>query len=220
MATATTFTSLSADLRKYLERGSVTDDEVYEQLPRLINLAERNIARGLKVLGTINVVTSIPPTGGLIAGQSVYDKPDRWRQTVGMQYGAGITSNERRLIYPRSLEYCRFYWPDSSEQDEPEFYADYDYNHWLIVPTPVTTRPWEISYYQQPPYLDDVNQTNWLTDYAPDALLYRCLLECEPFLKNDERLPTWEKLFGTAMGLLDGEDIQRIIDRTTTRMKA
>jgi hypothetical protein len=219
MATSTTFTSLLVDIRRYLERGGVTDTEVYDQLPSLINLAERNIARGLKVLGTQNVVISTPPTGGLVAGTSVYQKPDRWRQTISMNIGLGENENRRHYIYPRSLEYCRMYWPDSEEEDTPLFYADYDWNHWLIVPTPVLTVPWEIVYYQQPPYLDSVNQTNWLTDLAPDALLYRVLMECEPFLKNDERIATWQNLYGQAISLLDGEDIQRIVDRTTVRTK-
>lgn len=219
MATAMTFTSLLVDLRRYLERGSVVDTEVYDQLPSLINLAERNIARGLKILGMQNVVISAPPTGGLVAGTSVYPKPDRWRNTVSMNFGTGVTNNVRKQIFPRSYEYCRSYWPDSNERSEPEFYCDYSYSHWLIVPTPILTYPWEILYYQQPPLLDNVNQTNWLSDYAPDALLYRSLLECEPFLKNDPRMATWEGLFTKAMALLDSEDLQRIIDRSTVRTK-
>lgn len=195
------------------------DTEVYDQLPTLINLAERNIARGLKILGTQNVVVSLPPTGGLVAGTSVYQKPDRWRSTVSMNFGAGSNQNSRRPIFPRSYEYCRAYWPDSDERGEPEFYCDYDWNHWLVVPTPVDTYPWEILYYQQPPFLDSVNQTNWLSELAPDALLYRTLLECAPFLKNDERIQTWQGLFNAAMALLDGEDIQRIIDRSVVRTK-
>jgi hypothetical protein len=214
-----TFNSLLVDLKRYLERGGVTDTEVYAQLPSLINLAERNIARGLKVLGTQNVVQSVPPTGGLVAGTSVYQKPDRWRNTVSMNFGTGLTQNSRKFLFPRSYEYCRAYWPDSDERDVPEFYCDYDYYHWLVVPTPVLTYPWEILYYQQPAFLDLSNQTNWLTELAPDALLYRTLLECEPFLKNDERMTTWGNLFTTAMSLLDGEDIQRIIDRSVVRTK-
>jgi hypothetical protein len=214
-----TFNSLLVDLRRYLERGSVVDTEVYAQLPSLINLAERNIARGLKVLGTQNQVVSAPPTGGLVAGTSVYAKPDRWRETVSMNFGTGLTNNSRKPLFPRSYEYCRSYWPDSDIRGEPEFYCDYSFSHWLIVPTPVATYPWEILYYQQPPYLDDTNQTNWLTQYAPDALLYRCLLECEPFLKHDERIGTWAQLFTSAMSMLDGEDLQRIVDRSSVRDK-
>lgn len=216
MATAMTFSSLLADLKKYLERGGALDTEVFDQLPTLINLAERNIARGLKVLGTQNIVISAQ-----IAGTSVYAKPDRWRDTVSMDIGLGVglLGNNRKFLYPRSYEYCRSYWPNSDERAEPEFYCDYGFSAWLVVPTPVQAYNWEITYYQQPPYLDAVNQTNWLSEYAPDALLYRSLLECEPFLKNDERIKVWETLFGQSMALLDGEDLQRIVDRSAVRDK-
>lgn len=219
MATAMTYNSLLADLRKYLERGGALDTEVFDQLPTLINLAERNIARDLKVLGTQNIVISTPPLGGLVAGTSVYSKPDRWRDTVSMNIGTGVSGNIRKTLFPRSYEYCRSYWPNSDERDIPEFYCDYGFSAWLIVPTPVAAYNWEITYYQQPPLLDAVNQTNWLTEYAPDALLYRSLLECEPFLKNDERLKTWMELFGRAMSGLNMEDIERIVDRASVRDK-
>jgi hypothetical protein len=63
-----TFETLKQDVQRYLERGATlaSDPVVFEQIPRLINLAERRIARELKVQGFINVVTS-----DLIVGQSV-----------------------------------------------------------------------------------------------------------------------------------------------------
>ena len=61
MATAMTFTTLKQDVQRYLERGNTlaSDPIVFEQIPRLINLAERRIARELKVEGFINVVNVI-----------------------------------------------------------------------------------------------------------------------------------------------------------------
>ena len=58
MAYAMTFASLQVDLRRYLERGFTLADDpyVYEQLPRLINMAERRIARDLKIQGFIVAV--------------------------------------------------------------------------------------------------------------------------------------------------------------------
>ena len=52
-----TYTTLLADLRRYLERGFTQDSDplVYEQLPRLITLAERRIARELKVEGFLRL---------------------------------------------------------------------------------------------------------------------------------------------------------------------
>lgn len=212
MPTAMTFTSLQVDMRRYLERGYVVDTTVYEQLPSLINLAERAIATELKFQGFVNVVVTT-----LVQGTSVYPKPDRWRETVSMNYGTGDAGNTRTSIFPRSYEYLRYFWPDSTVQSAPLFYGDYDYEHWLLAPTPAANYPWEIVYYQQPPLLDDTNQTNWLTDYAPNALLYRALLEATPFLKNDERIPTWSAMYGQQMQAINTQDLQKIVDRSTTR---
>lgn len=215
MAVAMTYTSLLLDLRRYLERGTVTDQEVFEQLPSLINLAERTIATRIKVQGFINNVTDV-----MAAGQSVYGKPDRWRETISMEIGTGLLGNDRVIIYPRSYEYLRTYWPNSDSRALPQFYADYNYNFWLIAPTPIAIYPWQVNYYQQPPYLEDSNQTNWLSLYAPNALLYRALLEATPFLKNDERIPVWESMYEKWVDMLDKTDLQKIVDRTTTRREA
>lgn len=214
MPVAMTYTTLQDDVRRYLERGQPSDTSVYEQIPRLINLAERDIARKLKIQGFINVVTST-----LQAGVSVYAKPDRWRRTISMEYGVA-GGNERAPLFTRDYEYCRNYWPDSDDTATPEYYSDYDYQHWLIVPTPVIDLPWQIMYYEQPPYLDDSTQTNWLTEYAPQALLYGALLQAEPFLKNDERIGTWQAMYTSAVNDLNVEDLKKILDRNVTRQEA
>lgn len=215
MPTAMTFNSLQEDLRDYLERGTAVDTTVFDQLPRLINLAERDIARTLKIQGFINVVTSV-----MAAGTSVYQKPDRWRDTVDINFGIGVGNNERVFLFPRSYEYCRLYAPDSTVQDQPEFYADYDYDHWLFAPTPDFAYPYEAVFYQLPPLLDAANQTNWLTDHAPNALLHGSLLQSTRFLKNDERIPVWQQNYDSDLQKLNGEDLQKIIDRTSSRQEA
>lgn len=216
MPTALTFTSLQEDLRRYLERGEVADTTVYEQLPRLINNAEREIAQDLKILGFIE-----PMTSTLVAGTSVYAKPDRWRQTVSMNFGVTgqdpLQQNKRRQLYTRSYEYLRQYWPDSEVLGLPKFYADYQYTHWLIAPTPQIDYPWEIICWLLPALLDNTNQTNWLTDYAPTTLLYRSLMECEPFLKDDDRIAVWKNMYDSSKGALNVQDLRRIADRNTSR---
>jgi hypothetical protein len=212
-----TFTTLQEDVRRYLERGATlaSDAVVYEQIPRLINLAERRIARELKIQGFINVVS-----GSLTTGQSVYDKPDRWRDTVSINIGIGNENNTRKTLFTRDYEYLRTYWPDSTQTDEPIFYSDYDYSHWLIAPTPDEDYPFEVLYYELPPLLDDVVQTNWLTEYAPQLLLYGTLLEATPFLKNDERISVWQNMYDRAAAMLNGEDLAKILDRSAVRKEA
>lgn len=217
MATTTTFTTLKEDVQRYLERGATmgTDPIIVEQLPRLINLAERRIARELKVQGFSTVVT-----GTLSAGQSVYAKPDRWRDTVSMNIGTGAGNTTRKQLFTRAYEYVRQYWPDETLTDEPQFYADYDYTHWVFAPTPDADYPFEILYYELPPLLDDSVQSNWLTEYAPQLLLYGTLLEATPFLKNDERIPVWQAMYDRAAAMLNGEDLAKVLDRNAVRKEA
>ena len=75
-------------------------------------------------------------------------------------------------------------------------------------------------YYELPPLLDDAVQTNWLTEYAPQLLLYGTLLEATPFLKNDERIPVWQNMYDRAAAMLNGEDLTKILDRASVRTEA
>ena len=217
MATTTTFSSLKEDVRRYLERGFTlaSDEIVYEQLPRLINLAERRIARELKVEGLISVISST-----MQAGLAVYPKPERWRTTVSFNFGTGDQGNEYNQLFARTYEYVRSYWPDRSQTGVPLFYAEYDYNNWIVAPTPDAAYPFEVLVYQLLPLLDDTNQTNWLTEYAPQVLLYATLLEATPFLKNDERIQVWQQMYDRAAQALNGEDLQKILDRSARRTGA
>lgn len=294
MPTTLTWSTLLDDLRRYIERGftPTSDPEVFAQLPRLINDAERNIAMELKVQGFLEYLVAY-----LVPGNDVYDKPDRWREWVGISYGTDVpfttvsreatlglrtltlarphglavgalinvsgvsevsyntgtalvpltavtqltltyfqgTTTElltadtggrvvqslqrRKYLLSRSYEYCRAYWPDPRALGDPLYYADYDYYHFLVVPTPRLPAPFEIACYQQPPLLDETNQTNWLTDLAPTLLRYRTLMEAAPFLKDDDRLQVWQTLYGEAAKAITGADLDKIKDRTSERSK-
>lgn len=217
MATTMTFETLKQDVQRYLERGATlaADPIVFEQIPRLINLAERRIARELKVQGFIGVVTDT-----MVPGQSVYPKPDRWRDTVSINIGTGPAKTNRKTLFTRDYEYLRSYWPNEGETGTPVFYSDYNYDNWLVAPTPDAAYPFEVLYYELPPLLDDSTQTNWLTEYAPQLLLYGTLLEATPFLKNDERIGTWQSYYDRAAAMLNGEDLAKILDRSATRKEA
>lgn len=210
MSYVMTYDSLLVDLRRYLERGFTqeSDQIVYDQLPRLITLGERRIARELKITAFIRAVQTT-----ITVGITTLAKPDRWRDTVSM-----IDITKGNQLFARSYEYIRnAYSQNAAISGDPQFYADYDYEHWLIAPAPNSPRILEILYYEQPRLLAPDFQTNWVTEYAPDLLLYACLLEAAPFLKKDERIQTWQALYDRAAQAVNGEDLKRIIDRSATR---
>lgn len=202
MAASMTYTSLVDDIASYLER---SDSQTLAKIPTFIMLAEQVIASEIKFLGNLTVNNST-----MVIGEAVIPKPARWHKTVSMNV---VVAGERQPVFLRKYEYLREYWPDATATGTPVYYADYDYTHWLIAPTPAAAYTFEILYYQRLQPLDDTNQSNWFTEYAPQALLYGALLQAMPFLKNDERIPMWQVQYQQIIQTLKTEDVQRMGDR-------
>lgn len=208
MPEAMTYDSLISDIIVYAER---SDSEFLAQVPRFIMLAENRLASEYKGLGHIRIVNF-----SLTQGNSTYEKPARWRETSSFFM---TVDGNRKSIKNRSFEYIQTYWPDPILEDAPEFYADYDYEHFYIGPTPDDTYAASLTYYERPQPLDTTNQTNWTTRYAPQALLYASLLEAQPFLKQSERIAEFQGLYDRAVGILSGEDTRKLSDSSARRSK-
>jgi hypothetical protein len=201
-ASVMTYDSLVENIQSYLER---TDTATLDRIPQFIMLAEQIIASEIKFLGNLVVVGS-----NMVLGEATIAKPARWRKTVSMNV---TVAGDRQPVLLRTYEYLREYWPNPSSTDVPLFYCDYDYEHWLIAPTPAAAYSYEVLYYERNQPLDSTNQSNWFTEYAPQALLYGSLLQAMPFLKNDERIPMWQSQYDKIIAVLQNENVVRIADR-------
>lgn len=202
VAAVMTYDSLVNDIQTYLER---TDTQTLEKIPQFIMLAEQIIAAEIKFLGNLTVATST-----MVQAENVIPKPARWRKTVSMNV---TVAGKRQPVLLRTYEYIREYWPDPTSTDTPLFFCDYDYQHWLIGPTPAADYAYEVLYYERVQPLDSSNQSNWFTQYAPQALLYGTLLQAMPFLKNDERMPMWQSNYDRIIEVLKTENVTRAADR-------
>lgn len=202
VAVVMTYDSLVDDVETYLER---TDQATIDKIPTFIMLAEQVLAADIKFLGNLTVANS-----AMVQGANIIDKPARWRKTVSMNVTVG---GKRQPVLLRKYEYLREYWPDPSATDVPLYYCDYDFTHWLIAPTPDSAYSFEVLYYERVQPLDSSNQSNWYTQYAPQALLYGTLLQAMPFLKNDERIQMWQAQYQQAVEMLKVEDLTRTGDR-------
>ena len=201
-ASVMTYSSLVDDIQQYLERN---DAQTIAQIPRFIMLAEQVIASQIKFLGNLTVNES-----NMVASQAVIDKPARWHKTVSMNV---TVSGKRSPVLLRKYEYLREYAPTPTVTGVPAYYADYDYTHWLVAPTPTAAYAFEVLYYERVQPLDSSNETNWFTIYAPQALLYGSLLQAMPYLKNDERMGMWQQQYDLIITTLKNEDVIRIADR-------
>ena len=202
VAAVMTYDSLVNDIQTYLER---TDQQTLDKIPQFIMLAEQIIAAEIKFLGNLTVATST-----MVISENVIPKPARWRKTVSMNV---TVAGQRQPVLLRTYEYIREYWPDPTATDAPLYFCDYDYEHWLIGPTPALGYNYEVLYYERVQPLDSANQSNWFTQYAPQALLYGTLLQAMPFLKNDERMPMWQSNFDRIIEVLKTENVTRAADR-------
>ncbi len=201
-AAVMTYDSLVLTVRAYLER---SDAATIEKIPLFIMLAEQIIATQIKFLGNQAVALS-----NMVTGENVIPKPARWHKTTSMNI---TVAGKRYPVLIRKYEYLREYWPDSTQTDIPKYYCDYNWDHWMVAPTPDDDYQFEVLYYERLQPLDSANQTNWLTEYAPQAMLYGTLLQAMPFLKNDDRIGTWQAMYQQAMGILTNEDKLRVADR-------
>lgn len=196
-----TYDSLNAMVLQYLER---SDAAVVEAIPAFITLAEFGIAQQIKTLGQMQVVTST-----MSIGNPVIKKPARWRKTVSMEVSV---NGAKSPVLLRKYEYLKSYTPNSTTTGVPLYYADYDYDNWLVAPTPDVAYPFEVLYYERIAPLSTANQTNWITQNAPNAMLFGTLLEAMPFLKNDARL-IFQQKYQEAIAALKMEDVSRVGDR-------
>jgi hypothetical protein len=196
-----TYDDLTSTVLQYLER---KDAAVVNAIPTFISLAEFEIAQEIKTLGQLQIVEST-----MTAANPVLQKPARWRKTVSINVSvAGV----RQPVYLRKYEYLKNYWPDNTKTDIPLFYADTDWDHWYLAPTPTLAYSFEVLYYERIAPLSSTNQTNWLTQNAPNAMLFGTLLQAMPFLKNDQR-SIFQQKYSEALKSLKEEDISRVGDR-------
>lgn len=202
-AYALTYAGLTDLVLQYLER---SDAAVVNFIPTAVMLAEFEIAQDIKTLGQMIVVGST-----MTINNPVIAKPALWRKTVSMTV---VDANgDKQPVYLRKLEYLNSYSPDVTTTGTPLYYADYDFEHWFVAPTPSANFAFEALCYTRLTPLSTSNQTNWLTQNAPNALLFGTLKQTAPFLKDDARLAVWSQMFDKAMVALKTEDQLRIGDR-------
>jgi hypothetical protein len=196
-----TYDSLISTIEQYLERN---DAAVVDQIPTFITLAEFEIAQQIKTLGQIEVAQ-----GTMFIGNPIIQKPARWRKTVSMSVTSG---GEKTPVFLRKYEYLTNYNAESPN-GLPLYYGDYDYDNWYVAPIPDQAYTFEVLVYQRLEPLSTANQTNWITNNAPNAMLFGALLQAVIYLKDDAR-QIFQQKYDMAMQALKAEDVTRVGDRS------
>ena len=182
-----TYDGLKSAIADWLDRSDLDD-----RIPDFIRLAETRINRKLRIRPM-----EVRSTMTTNAGQRYFNLPGGFLSMRNIQLNTNpITPLEQ--ISPEMLD--RLYGSDVT--GKPTAYALIG-DEIQLAPIPDSSYELEIAFYEKFTALGDGTggtvTSNWMSTNAPDVLLYGALLEAEPFIKNDERVPLWLNAYSTAV---------------------
>jgi hypothetical protein len=119
-----------------------------------------------------------------------------------------LTDNERIVLQKKEASFLSEYWPNRSSTGIPKYYANYDEDSILLAPTPNAAYTIDLEYNALPTGLSSSNTTTWISNNAPRALLYACLVEAFKFLKGPDNLTQmYEQSYNAAVKSLATEQM-------------
>ena len=189
-----TYTELKDAIADWLDRSDLT-----ARIPDFIALAEARINRELRIR-PMEVRSTMYTT----ADQQYFQLPGGYIQMRNMQLNTNPTT-PLEYITPEMLD--RLY--GSTTSGKPRAYTLIG-DEIQLAPIPDSAYQVEMAFYEKFTPLGDGSAgtvtSNWLTANAPDVLLYGALMEAEPFIKNDERIPVWLNGYSNAINKLQQQD--------------
>jgi hypothetical protein len=123
-------------------------------------------------------------TATLTVNNAFLPLPGDWEATRYVQLIDG--SNNRTFLIQKDISFINEFAPDrtSSGAGTPKYYAVYDDDTHMLAPTPNAALTVELAYTYKPPVLSSTTTSNWVSQNAPNVLLYGCVLEALGYLKG------------------------------------
>jgi len=186
-----TFAELKTATANWLDRSDLTD-----RIPEFIALAEARFNRILRIRDMETVSTAISTA----AGTREYSLPTGFVQMKEFHLS---TDPLTPLAYITPEMMTRL-WAGSA-QAKPEVFTIIADNV-RLGPGPDAVYTTSMLYYKTFTALSDSATTNDMLTNNPDVYLYGTLLEAEPFIMNDQRIPVWLGAFDKAVASIQNQD--------------
>ena len=121
-------------------------------------------------------------------------------RTASIYPTAGTDANIRTYLLQKDISYMTEYWPNRTSQGKPRYYAMWDQNTIYLAPTPDSAYKIELALNRNETGLSTTNTTTWVSQNAPQVLLYACLIEAFKYLKGPyDLLAQYEKSYQDAV---------------------
>ena len=111
-------------------------------------------------------------------------------------------SSSKEFLLQKDVNFIQEYNPNASTTGVPKYYAFFDIDNFIVSPTPNANFAVELHYYYKPTSLTAGadSGTTWLSENAPNAMLYGSLVEAYTYMKGEQDMLTmYEKQFTEAM---------------------
>jgi hypothetical protein len=204
------YTQLTAAIRGYAENSfpdTVGSFSSADQIATFVKMAEQRVYNMVQLPALRKNVT-----GTMTSGNKYLACPSDWLATFSL---AVINSaNEYKYLLNKDVNFIRESYPDtdSAFYGEPEYYAQFDQNTFILGPTPNANYAVELHYFYYPESIVTAG-TSWLGNNFDSVLLYGALLEAASFMKSDkDTIDFYKQRYDEAMGELkqlgDGKNRQ------------
>ncbi len=121
------------------------------------------------------------------------------------------TANNERFLLIKDVNYIQEY-NKSISNTLPKYYGIYDVDNFIVGPTPDSNYTVELHYYYRPASITAGADSakSWLSENAPNALLYGSLVEAYTYMKGEpDMMQLYEQRFA--------QEVQRLKDLAEAR---
>jgi len=188
-----TYATLKTAVQDYCETSETT---FVSTLPTFIKEAEERILKNVEM-----PVFRKNQTGSLTASNTYLGTPGDFLAPYSL---AVLSSSVYSYLLFKHVSFIRDYTPNASTTGLPKYYALFDDDTFIVAPTPDSSYIVELHYKCRPTSLTAGADggTTWLSNNAPDALLYGTLVEAATFLKTPDEVVLYQQRFDRAMQAL------------------
>jgi hypothetical protein len=133
-----------------------------------------------------------------------------------------VNESANEFLEYKDVNFVQSFTPNPATTGTPRYYSMFDISNFILAPTPDAVYTAELHYYYRPASLTAGadSGTTWLSENAPNAMLYGSLVEAYTFMKGDpDLLNTYNQRFSEAIvSLKNFGEAKEVTDDYTTGM--
>ena len=190
-----TYSGLQTAVKNYLDN---TEDTFVNTLDTFIQTTEERILKSVQL-----PVFRKNVTGSATINVEYLETPSDFLSPFSL--ALIDSSNNYSYLLLKHVSWMRDYTPARATTGQPLYYSLFDNNVLMLAPTPASALTFELHYNYRPNSLTTVGACNksWLSENAPNAMLYGCLVEGAVFMKSSpETITLYEQKYQESLAML------------------